>query len=69
LFRNIGKIDQVLRLSLGLLLVLLVILNVQTGRLGLFLAASGLYLLGTSLLRYCPFYHLIKYSTHDNYQH
>ena len=56
--KNIGTIDRTLRIVAGLVLVALVFVGPQTpwGWVGLILIATG-------LLRFCPFYSLLKLST------
>lgn len=55
---NVGGIDRVLRIVLGLALLALTI----TGTIGVW-GWIGLVLLGTALLRYCPLYQVLGFST------
>ncbi|MCS7081824.1 MAG: DUF2892 domain-containing protein [Bacteroidetes bacterium] len=55
---NVGKVDRIIRLVLGLALVSLVFVGPQTPWGWL-----GLVLLGTAFLRFCPLYRLLGLST------
>jgi hypothetical protein len=55
---NVGGIDRVLRIVLGLALLALTI----TGTIGVW-GWIGVVLLGTALLRYCPLYQVLGFST------
>jgi hypothetical protein len=55
---NVGRIDQVLRIGVGLLLIALFSVGV-IGAWGLI----GLVPLATGLLRYCPLYQLLGIHT------
>ncbi|UNC93435.1 YgaP family membrane protein [Candidatus Contubernalis alkaliaceticus] len=63
MLKNVGRIDQVIRFSVGLVVLFLTFWGRVHGRLGLLLAALGIYLLMSALLQYCPFYRLLKFST------
>jgi hypothetical protein len=55
---NIGVLDQVIRITLGLVLILLFATDI-IGAWGLI----GIVLLGTGLLRFCPLYGLLGIHT------
>jgi len=63
MLKNMGRWDQAARLFLGILFLIAVFFHLVTGRGGLLLAALGIYLLFTALLRHCPLYQQLKFST------
>lgn len=56
MFRNIGKLDRILRLLLTAVIGILYFGHVITGTLGIVLMAVAGLLLLTSLFRNCPLY-------------
>jgi hypothetical protein len=59
--KNVGTLDRTLRFVIGLILILMVFIGPQTPWGWL-----GLILIGTALMRWCPFYALLKMSTIGN---
>ena len=61
--RNIGTIDQVVRAFLGVALIAYI------GKDGILTAGSslallaGIYLFGTAIFSYCPFYSVLGFTT------
>jgi len=55
---NVGTLDRIIRIILGLVLMILA----YTGTLGLW-AYIGIVLLATGLLRWCPIYTLLGVQT------
>ena len=51
--QNVGKVDQALRVAVGLLLIAMVFFGPQTAYGWL-----GLILIGTAAFRFCPLYRL-----------
>lgn len=63
MIKNIGRLDQGVRFSAGMIMLFLTLLGMVHGRLALFLAALGIYLIITAVLQHCPFYRLLRFSS------
>ena len=61
--KNVGKIDRIIRLVLGILLISLAVgLQIATGHLW-WIGIIGLILLGTAVFSFCPLYLPFKIHT------
>ncbi|NNE54108.1 MAG: DUF2892 domain-containing protein [Sulfitobacter sp.] len=64
---NLGTIDRLLRLIIGLALIGMPLLNVpsvwENRGLGFLCMAIGLVLVATALFRFCPIYRVLGIST------
>lgn len=60
---NIGSVDRLIRLTLGILALIGSFVAGITSGLGLALLVVGIILVGTAALRSCPLYRLVGIST------
>ena len=64
---NVGSIDRVIRLIVGLVLIVAPLLNMpaiwSNAQLAYVAMAVGLVLAGTAIFRFCPLYRLLGLST------
>ncbi len=60
---NIGSVDRLIRLTLGLLVLVGAFFAGPTSTLGITLIVIGVILVGTAALRFCPLYRLVGVST------
>lgn len=58
--KNIGKIDQTIRIVLAILLITLQLLGVTSGILGFLFWVIAITLIITSISKFCPLYSLLK---------
>lgn len=56
MIKNIGKTDKLIRLSAGILLILLFLFNVVSGWLGIVFLVIALTFIVTSFMNFCPAY-------------
>jgi hypothetical protein len=61
--KNVGKIDRVIRIILGLILLYLFVANMVTVPWSYLVALIGLILLVTGVIGTCPFYSIIGMNT------
>ncbi len=67
--KNIGKIDAVLRILIGIVLAYLFYENYVSNTLGIFLLTiSGIVIL-TGFARWCPLYKVLNISTYKTNEH
>ncbi|HFD04715.1 MAG TPA: DUF2892 domain-containing protein [Firmicutes bacterium] len=64
-FHNIGSADKVIRLTIGIIFILIALLLPLTLWRWIF-GVLGAILVITSLIRYCPIYSIFKFTTLDN---
>lgn len=67
LIRNMGPVDQVLRIAMGAALIYLgPASNILTTdpMSGFLMAAVGVYIIVSSAIGYCPFYHWAGFCTY-----
>lgn len=60
---NIGTIDKIARILIGLLLIALFIFKVLSGTAGLILVIVAAVLLLTAFINFCPIWHVLGIST------
>lgn len=60
---NVGTVDRVLRLIIGIVLAVLYFNGTVAGTLGVVLLVVGLVLILTALVKFCPLYRLFGAST------
>jgi hypothetical protein len=63
LTKNIGDGDRVLRLLVGAISGFLFLGQRVTGTAGLVLGVIAVYFLATSVIPWCPFYAILRFST------
>ena len=61
--KNVGSLDKLLRMVVGVVFAILFALKVVTGTLGLTLLIVGIILFLTGFINFCPLYSLLKIST------
>lgn len=61
--KNMGSVDRVVRIVLAALFGVLYFTNIIPGVLGIVLMVLGGVFVLTSLVGYCPIYHLFGFST------
>jgi drug/metabolite transporter superfamily protein YnfA len=61
--KNLGSIDRILRIVLGITFGILYFTGVTTGTLGIVLAALGGVFIATSLISWCPIYAVLGIKT------
>ncbi|QIP13740.1 DUF2892 domain-containing protein [Spirosoma aureum] len=69
MIHNISKTDRILRT--GMAITLLVLFSKTDGSLTMnwLLLAGSILLLSSSIIKYCPLYHLLDRSTHPKKKH
>jgi Protein of unknown function (DUF2892) len=60
---NVGTIDRVLRILIGVVLAVLFFNGTVAGTLGVVLLVVGLVLILTALVKFCPIYRIFGAST------
>lgn len=60
---NVGSIDRIIRVILGIVLGILYFMNVVTGTLGIILLIAGAILLLTGIVGYCGAYAIVGANT------
>lgn len=60
---NVGTVDRMIRLVLGVVLVVLYFSETLTGTLGLVLVVLGVVFVITSIVGFCPLYSLVGLNT------
>lgn len=60
---NVGTVDRMIRLVLGVVLVILFFSETITGTLGYVLMAVGIVFVVTSMVGFCPLYALVGLNT------
>jgi len=60
---NVGSVDRIVRMILGIVLIIAYLGNFLTGTLGLVLLIVGLVLAVTSVFSFCPLYRIFRIST------
>lgn len=61
--KNVGTIDQIVRLVIALVLIMLTITGVVSGTLGIVLTLVGAVVALTAFVRFCPLYWPFKINT------
>ena len=61
--KNLGSIDRILRIVLGITFGVLYFTGVTTGTLGIVLAVLGGIFVATSLISWCPIYAVLGIKT------
>ena len=61
--KNLGSIDRILRIVLGITFGVLYFTGVTTGTLGIVLAVLGGIFIATSLISWCPIYAVLGIKT------
>ena len=61
--KNLGSIDRILRIVLGIAFGVLYFTGVTTGTLGIVLAVLGGIFIATSLISWCPIYAVLGIKT------
>lgn len=60
---NVGTIDRMIRLVLGIIMVVLYFSETITGTLGYVLMAVGIVFVITSMIGFCPLYAIVGLNT------
>lgn len=60
---NVGTVDRMIRLVLGIVMVVLYFSETLTGTLGYVLMAVGVVFVVTSMIGFCPLYALVGFNT------
>jgi len=60
---NISSADRIIRVMIAALTAVLYFTNIVTGTAGIVLMAAGGILLMTSVINFCPIYHVLGIST------
>lgn len=61
--KNMGSTDQIIRISIAVIIAVLYFMNIITGTLGIILlVVAGVFLL-TSVVSFCPLYTLLGMNT------
>lgn len=60
---NVGTIDRVLRILIGIVLAVLFFNGTVAGTLGVVLLVAGIVLILTALVKFCPIYRIFGAST------
>ncbi len=61
--KNVGNIDQIIRLTLAAVIALLFLTKILTGIFGIVLLILAAILLSTGIFRFCPLYALLGIRT------
>jgi len=61
--KNMGTIDQSIRLALAAVIAILYLIGIVPGVIGIILIVIALIFAVTSLIGFCPLYTLLKIST------
>jgi drug/metabolite transporter superfamily protein YnfA len=61
--KNLGSIDRILRIALGILFGVLYFTGVTTGTAGIVLAVLGGIFIATALISWCPIYAMFGLKT------
>lgn len=61
--KNMGTIDQIIRLALAAVIAILYLTGIVPGVIGIILIVIALIFAVTSLIGFCPLYTLLKIST------
>jgi len=61
--KNLGTTERIIRLIIAALILVLHATGVVSGTLGIILLVLAFIMALTSLLSFCPLYHLFKFST------
>ncbi|NIA23586.1 MAG: DUF2892 domain-containing protein [Proteobacteria bacterium] len=64
-FQNIGNTDKVVRLTIGIIFILIALLIPLTLWRWIFGVLGGILVI-TSVIRYCPIYSIFKFTTLEN---
>lgn len=60
---NVGTLDRVLRIIIGVVLAVLFFNGTVAGTLGVVLLVAGIVLILTALVKFCPIYRIFGAST------
>lgn len=60
---NVGTVDRMIRLVLGIVMVVLYFSETLTGTLGYVLMAVGVVFVVTSMIGFCPLYAIVGFNT------
>ena len=60
---NVGNLDRILRIVIGVVLAALYLYGTVTGALGVVLLIAGVVLLLTALFKFCPIYRILGLNT------
>jgi uncharacterized membrane protein len=60
---NVGNIDRILRVIIGVVLAVLYFKGTLTGTLGVVLLVVGIVLILTALIKFCPIYKVLGMNT------
>ena len=63
MIHNVGKLDRIIRLSIGLVLVLLYWLKISGGAYNSYFIAGAVLMFITSMRRCCPIYAILGFGT------
>ena len=60
---NVGNLDRILRIVIGVVLAALYLYGTVTGALGVVLLVVGIVLILTALFKFCPIYRILGLNT------
>lgn len=64
--KNLGNVDKIVRVILALVIGYLYYTGVISGTLGIVLMVLAVVFLATSLINWCPIYHVLGISTNKS---
>ena len=68
MIRNVGNVDKIIRLVVGIALIAFGIFGMGASALGLVAAAVGAILVGTGVINFCPLFKMFGISSHRSTQ-
>ena len=61
--KNLGNMDRIMRVAFGVVVAILYFTDQISGMAAIILGALAIILLATSVMSWCPIYHVFKLST------